>query len=282
MFSGPVAVNEIGIIMKYLIFTDLDGTLLNHDDYSFANAIPMLDYCKSHKIPVILTTSKTRSEIEGLQKEMGISDPFIVENGAAVFFGENFQDMFLSQDLQFGKYFIKKLGLEYKKIREFAKQKKEDFALRCFGDMSIEEISRYTGLSEDDCTLAKNREFTEPFLIEDDSKMSELAKEANKEGIKITKGGRFYHFIGIRQDKGEALKLATQILKMHYKTDNVKTIGLGDSYNDIPLFNAVDIPILIPNFKNSFTGFFNNHLIKARFTGSKGWNDSLKRIFHEL
>jgi len=65
-----------------IIFTDLDGTLLDHDSYSFEEASFMLDFIKEHDIPLIIVTSKTRNEVIGIQKRLGISTPFIIENGA--------------------------------------------------------------------------------------------------------------------------------------------------------------------------------------------------------
>ena len=75
-----------------IIFTDLDGTLLNHDDYSYKNAIPSLEKIKKKNIPLIIVTSKTKKEVEQLQKEIGIKEPFIVENGAAIFFPKNYRN----------------------------------------------------------------------------------------------------------------------------------------------------------------------------------------------
>ena len=48
---------------KYLIFTDLDGTLLNHDDYNFGSNDLLINkiISKSHKI--IFNSSKTFKEI---------------------------------------------------------------------------------------------------------------------------------------------------------------------------------------------------------------------------
>ncbi|MCU0535678.1 MAG: HAD-IIB family hydrolase, partial [Hydrococcus sp. Prado102] len=64
--------------MKFLIFTDLDGTLLNQDDYAYEAAIPVLEKLKTQQIPVVPVTSKTRQEVETLRQEIKLEDPFIV------------------------------------------------------------------------------------------------------------------------------------------------------------------------------------------------------------
>jgi hypothetical protein len=49
-----------------VVFSDLDGTLLDHETYSFDAARPGLDALKSRGIPLILASSKTRAEMQDL------------------------------------------------------------------------------------------------------------------------------------------------------------------------------------------------------------------------
>ena len=71
--------------LPVLVFTDLDGTLLDHDDYSFSAAVPALALLRELHILVIANTSKTLAELEGLKKAMGNLHPCIVENGSALY-----------------------------------------------------------------------------------------------------------------------------------------------------------------------------------------------------
>ena len=73
-----------------VVFTDLDGTLLDHSTYSFAEAQPALALLKSKNVPLIFCTSKTRSEVEYWRGLLGNNHPFIVENGGAAFVPENY------------------------------------------------------------------------------------------------------------------------------------------------------------------------------------------------
>jgi len=119
--------------------------------------------------------------------------------------------------------------------------------------------------------MAKNREFTEPFLMEDVSALLDLEETAKANGLKITRGGRFFHFIGERQDKGRAVQIATEIISGNIN-DKVISIGIGDSANDIPMLECVDIPVLIPHPDGSFEDLDINNLMHAGQPGSKGWN----------
>ena len=71
--------------MKFLIFSDLDGTFLNHNTYSYGslkNYINNLDL----EFELIFVTSKTFGEIIEIQNKLNINHPFIAENGACIFF----------------------------------------------------------------------------------------------------------------------------------------------------------------------------------------------------
>lgn len=270
--------------MNILIFTDLDGTLLNHEDYSYADALPSLTKIRQAAIPLILTTSKTHPEIEMLQIEIGIDDPFIVENGAAIFFPPSYTN-FLFKDLNGEPPFqisqTIQLGISYGRIRSFIEEIRDQFNIRGFGDMSVREIVDMTGLTLKRAEYAKMREFTEPFIMDNDEDIYILQEAAIKRGIKITKGGRFYHMMGMNQDKGEAVKIVRNIFDRKLGEKHL-TIGLGDSINDLPMLRNVDIPVLIPNpekgiLEASFPG-----LISAVNTGSKGWNDVILRLLDEF
>lgn len=54
--------------MTLLIFTDLDGTLLDHESYDFTPARPMLARLAAMRAPVVLASSKTAAEIAEWQQ----------------------------------------------------------------------------------------------------------------------------------------------------------------------------------------------------------------------
>lgn len=254
----------------------MDGTLLDHDTYSYEPAKEMLSHIKKKDIPLILTSSKTREEIVLWQKKLGLKEPFIPENGAAVFFPENYKGFDLSFYPLHSGYHMALLGKEYNFITTYLKTIKTKYGIIGFNDMSIEEIIKYTGLSQENATMSKNREFSEPFIMEDDSLAPLLEREAAIYGLKITKGGRFFHCIGAAQDKGKALEIAQSIYRRNgYEA---KSIALGDGKNDETMLCAADEAIQIPNHENKFVDMNVKNVIKAKYPGPKGWADSLQGI----
>lgn len=57
-----------------LVFTDLDGTLLDIHTYDWRPASAWLDKLQDHQIPVILCSSKTAAETLEIQQDLGWKD----------------------------------------------------------------------------------------------------------------------------------------------------------------------------------------------------------------
>jgi len=68
-----------------IIFTDLDGTLLDDRDYGWTAAQPALQALARAHCPLVIVTSKTRAEVEPILLAFGRREPFVVENGGAVY-----------------------------------------------------------------------------------------------------------------------------------------------------------------------------------------------------
>lgn len=267
--------------MKILIFTDLDGSLLNHDDYSFNEARPVIEKIRRSGIPLILTTSKTRREVELLQNEMEIHAPFVFENGAAIYFPPGYRGLFIEKIGQEQPFYIIQLGISYNLIRSFVDEVRDQFKVSGFGDLSVHEISALTGLPYGRAELAKYREYTEPFIINSDQDIHMLESLAEEWGIKVTKGGRFYHMIGIHQDKGEAVKIVRDLFDRREGEKHL-AIGIGDSANDLPMLKHVDIPVLIPHPVRGYLDASLPGLVKAEKHGSIGWNEIMERLLDEF
>ena len=267
--------------MQVIIFTDLDGSLLDHENYSFTEAMPSLRRIKQSGIPLIITTSKTRMEVEHLQREIGIREPFIVENGGGIFFPSGYRNWIIEGGERHEDYTLIRIGTTYFTVRIFLKKIGARFEIKGFGDLTAEEISRLTGLPHERAEMAKAREFTEPFLLKRPESIGCLSALAAEKDLKVTQGGRFYHLIGMEQDKGVAVRMVMDIFKIN-SGEELRTIGLGDSENDLPMLKQVDIPVLIPRPGKGHLDIRLPGLVWAREQGSKGWNETVERLLNEL
>lgn len=264
---------------KYIIFTDLDGTLLDHHDYSFEAASEALALIKTKDIPLVIITSKTFEEVKKLQTKLDISTAFIVENGAGIYIPSGC-------DLAKGDWHKNETdwiklpkAKSYLESRLFLNSVKEKYSLKGFGDMQLEEVMELTGLNEEHAKDAHKRDFTEPFIMGDSLHLSDLKLEANSLGFDIIKGGRFFHLITLGQDKAKAM-LDLKVLYEECYKQPVTTIALGDSNNDFTMLEHADNAILIAKHDGSHASFEIPNLIKSSNPGPIGWNETIIKILN--
>ena len=143
--------------------------------------------------------------------------------------------------------------------------------------MSVDEVMRLTGLTRTDATLAKMREYDEPFLLEGPPALiEEICWQIVSRGLRWTKGGRLYHLTG-NNDKGEAAELLLRCYQRQQrlldKPNRVETVAIGDSVNDAPLLAVVDHPILVQKPDGSYDPDIHvPGLNRAPGIGPVGWN----------
>jgi mannosyl-3-phosphoglycerate phosphatase len=253
-----------------LIFTDLDGTLLDGQTYDFSPALPALNLIRSLKIPLILVSSKTRAEIEHLRKRMSLEAPFIVENGGGVFFPGTFN---LPEDQDYRQVKGYKLVLTGRPIEEVLSKAvvlKSEYDYTGFSEMSAREIAAQTGLSLREAGLAARREFDEPIVLKNPVHREMFCKRANDLGLECVEGGRFIHlFIG--GDKGKALQIVLGAYTRLW--GSVFSIGLGDSPNDFPMLDVVDKPVLMRQRDRKYRGDLgHSDYLMADGFGPEAWN----------
>ncbi len=268
---------------RILVFTDLDGTLLDHQSYSFESARAVLLRLRESAIPVVICTSKTRAEVEVIRSALGNTDPFVVENGGAVFIPEGYFAAAFPGARTDSGYLAVEMGTPYADILAVFARMKDGFPgrLRGFSDMSVEEVVRLTGLSQEEAVRAKKREYDEPFQLDDPAANLEAVKKiAASAGLSITRG-RFFHLTG-ENNKGRAVNLLKDI---YARMDGIapRTIGLGDSLNDLPLLENVDFPVLVQKPGGRYEPSIRlDNLLLAPGEGPVGWSAAVRELLDRL
>lgn len=266
---------------RLVVFTDLDGTLLNHDDYDFRPALPAIERLQAAAVPLVIVSSKTRPEIERLQAQLGIADPFAPENGAAIvwpasglrFSGEGRSD---AEVVRFGP--------SYADLRQALARARASAGLSAqgFGDVDAVTVAAWTGLSEADAALAKQRIGTEPVWVgQDPAARATLGAALRAAGIMTTEGGRFVHAIG-PFDKGKALTAIAARYQRAWPQAELVTAALGDSPNDRPMLEAADHPVIVPRAHGVPLTVAHDGAWTASAAGARGFAQGIEHILRAV
>lgn len=226
-----------------LVFTDLDGTLLDHHTYTWEQAAEGLSSLARHRVPLVFCSSKTFAEQVFLQKQLGIFQPFIFENGSAVAAPEHYFPPEFRKDPH---YRDRSDGYD---IWVFAhadidilRAELANFpAIKGFSDVTDAELSAATGLHGPALQRARDRWFTETLLSLPNR---ELLENLDRRGFRCSRGGRFFSIQPMEADKGKAAAWLTGIFRKMLSAPPL-TAAIGDSANDAPLLAAVDFPFLV-------------------------------------
>ncbi len=230
-------------LRKPVVFTDLDGTLLDHDSYSWVAAKPALDELKRIGSPCIFNSSKTLAEMLQLARETGVCAPLICENGGGVAIPAGWQpgDQDCG-DYRPQNYRLHALGAPRERILEQLEPLRGRYRFRSYCQMSAAEVAQRTGLAEPDAENSMQRNFTEPCVWEDsDAAFDQFRQELENCDLLVQRGGRFAHVMG-RSDKGGALKWC---MARWFDESNWLSVAAGDGENDIAMLDAADIAILV-------------------------------------
>jgi mannosyl-3-phosphoglycerate phosphatase len=265
---------------KVLIFTDLDGCLLDRETYSFEPARPALRLIKKKNIPLIFVSSKTRAEIEEYRKKLKNDHPFVSENGGAVFIPRATFSFTFSYGRELEEYFVLELGTFYPQILRALEFIKKETGVRITGfhELSAKELASLSGLTREEAALARKREYDEPFVIEGGAEEIKTVQRKIKErGLNYVWGGRFHHILG-KNDKGKAVEM----LKGFYvkEFEKIVTIGIGDSLNDLPMLNVVDHPIFLKGKEELSPGILSQirNLTLMEGIGPRAWNEAILQL----
>ncbi len=255
----------------YIVFSDLDGTLLDHDTYDYQPSREGLALLFKKGIPLVLVSSKTLAEMEILHEELGLQSPFIFENGGGICWPER-------------KESVEYIGMnvaELKSKRGFLEEELGE-AVSFITDMGAEEIANRTGLSRDRALLSQRRLTSLPFIIPSGrgiatGELETIDVALKKKGLSMTKGGRFYHFLSSRSDKGSSI---TRVIDFYRKNggDDITSIGIGDSENDIAMFKVVDIPVAVRKKDGSIIKTGIEHILHTSGIGPEGFSEAIKEI----
>jgi mannosyl-3-phosphoglycerate phosphatase len=262
---------------QIVVFTDPDGTLLDH------RAHPCIPVCEAfralaeHHVPLVLCSSRTRAELEIIQQEFHFRHPFISENGGAVYVPRGYFAS-SSDPVDRSGYDVIPFGGPQQHAVETLRRTADVLAIGVLGfnGMSVQEVADECGLTLAEARLAQLREYGEPFRIlsSDPAVHSRLINALRRAGLRCVNGGGFHHV-----SFGADVRRSVQALESLYRHrfGPVLTVGVSAGLTDSCLLREVDIPIVVPNSEVDPARVLRK-VPTGRVTsasGSAGWDEAI-------
>lgn len=269
-----------------IVFTDLDGTLLDHHDYSYAAARPALQRLDHEGCPLIFNTSKTAAEVRLLRDELQNRHPFIVENGSAVYLPAAY---FTVPD-QLGAagataYDVHTFGPGYEELLGHLHTLRADtgYGFTGFDDLNDEKVAQLTGLSRGSAHRARQRAASEPLIWNDtEEALARFRADLAKLKLSVTKGGRFYHVMG-QTDKARAMIWLVSQFHRNRPDRQWTTVALGDGPNDRSMLEVADIAVIMPPAEGPPLKLTRTHnVVRPDQPGPHGWQNAIDHIFKHM
>ncbi|HSG88636.1 MAG TPA: HAD-IIB family hydrolase [Pseudomonadales bacterium] len=285
--AGETMTARAGPAPPALVFTDLDGTLLD-DDYRFDAAASALERIRALRIPLILTSSKTLPEMRGLRVALRLDDPLIFENGAGVAIPRGHFDATLEAAAG-APLEVEVFGPTYAELRAILVDLRERhrYPFRGFGDMSPTEVARHTGLDEVSAARARHRSGSEPGLWQGSTAQREdFIRDLARHDLRAVQGGRFLHVMP-RVDKAEAMTYLTRLYRELWPDATLPVIAAGDSPNDLDMLRAADRAVVIRRPDGRWMSVEKSTarmegIVRSQEPGPRGWAPSIHQILDEL
>lgn len=253
-----------------LIFSDLDGTLLDIHTYDWQPAAPWLAKLQAHHIPVIFCSSKTAAEMREIQQTFGLEGlPFIAENGAVI-----------QPDVRWETSSRKIVGMSHHRIHQYIDQIRQQTHIKftSFDDVDERVISEWTGLPPSRSLLARQHEASVTLIWRDsDAHMARFEEALAQEGLKLVQGARFWHVLDARCGKDMAVKWLVEQYRLQ-EGITATTLGLGDGPNDAPLLDSVNVAVVVKGINRQGVVLQNDspeRVYHTRLPGPAGWSEGL-------
>jgi mannosyl-3-phosphoglycerate phosphatase family protein len=270
-----------------------------------------------------------------IRKDLGLSDPYIVENGGAVVIPQGYFSDSSLRDIEYplremeevenegaypndekrrnlddsehsatihdsrsqttkktSKVIVMELGESADSIRAKLSyiRKKYDINFKGVADFSIEELSNLVSISKEQAKRMAQRNYGETILQIQRNDLSRFFKYVKAEGMKVIYGGRFFD-VTIGTDKGLAVGHLKRLFNNKFHND-VTFFGIGDSTNDVPMLNQMDVPMLVQRPNGSWlnneemkmktgsdsVGIDIARIIKVEGIGPNGWENAVSKI----
>ena len=260
---------------QIIIFTDLDGSLLDKDTFEFHEIEDYFRELVSKGIKIIPNSSKTKAELLDFNKQYNLNLSFIAENGSSIH-GLNLIHENLPNNIFLSRTVDEIYKIYNQNVTDNLKEK-VTFIL----NLKSNEQQEIFGLSLEKMKLAIKRDHSIPIQFNGiESEKNEFIKIMKNSGLTIQTGGRI---MNVCDNVNKSIAMSEAIRLMRKELGNeIITIGVGDNENDIEMIKMTDYPCLVKN-ENFDSSLINiDNLIKSDEPSPKGWSDVIKTALQKI
>lgn len=261
--------------IRMVVFSDLDGTLLDHDTYDWRPAAPALRELAHRGIPVVLVSSKTLAELDVHRRAMALPDPVVAENGAVIDVPDGYFPGI--ERIEVASIDRASLQRHLDAIREEA-----DYDCVSFAELGSDGIVEATGLTQGQAMLANRRRASEPLLWRDsEERLSAFVAAAEARGLRCTRGGRFVHLMG-PVDKADAVSKLCRAYRRKWPDAMLRTVALGDGPNDLGMLRVADVAVVIRG-RHGQPMPMEGHarVLRPDSPGPAGWAEAIRTLLDQ-
>jgi mannosyl-3-phosphoglycerate phosphatase len=296
-----------------LILTDLDGCLVSPEDPSARGAAPALERLRKIGAIVCFVTTKTATEIQLLQKDLGWAAPAAIEGGAAIVVPRSPKSK--------GRGAVFALAKPKRRwMPQFEEMLARFHAARPMSQISDRELTGLTGLRGARLAAARDRDFGDPvFFPPGETRARERFVAACKQKRwSVELGGTFVHVLA-GSDKGRAARILVSRMLRSPRASKLRVpagsadskltirisssgarawtiparptrratrvIAIGDSPLDLPFLRLADRAVVIPKPGGRPDPAVRRALPNAKLArraGPEGWSKAMMEILDEL
>lgn len=275
-----------------VIFTDLDGTLLDYDGYAWQRAGGSVQHVRSRSVPLVFCSSKTLQEQMAYQHEMDIREPMVVESGGAVavprdYFPETAVEAVAGEEgaevRGVGDRRIVVLARGFDEVRRALDEVRDEARLpvRGFTEVSLKELMERTGLPEAQAFRARSREYSETVHLDAGSEAwSELASALAERGFRLHGSGPLGTVVDAATDKGRGVRVVIGLFRRSGH-EELETVALGDGHTDVPMFREVDRSFLVERTGGGWAEIDLPGVERVEGVGPHGWEPVVRELLGE-
>ena len=260
---------------QIIIFTDLDGSLLNKDTFRFDEIEDFFKELVSNGIKIIPNSSKTEAELSDFNTQHNLNLSFIAENGSSIHGLDMIHDN-LPSAISVSRPLDKIYEIYNKNIPFELKQK-----IILISKLNIDEQKKIFGLPLNKIKLAMERKHSIPIQFKgSEVEKDELTKVIVDAGLTVQTGGRIMNICD-NVNKSKAMVKTLELISTEIKNEII-TISVGDNQNDIDMLKETDYSCLVKNdnFDSSLINIDN--LIKSSEPSPLGWADVIKTAIQKI